>query len=78
MDGKHSNPLARWVVALAVFWLVAAGACGSPPEDADDADPLPDTLASAESIADLPPDTAEQTPPPVAGRGLRAELEAQG
>jgi hypothetical protein len=78
MDGKHPNPRARRVVALAAISLLAAGACGAPPEDVDDADPLSDTLASAESVADLPPDTAEETAPPAGGRGLRAELEARG
>jgi hypothetical protein len=77
MDGKHSIPRARAVVALAAISLLAGGACGAPPEDADVADPV-DTLASAgESVADLPADTVAESAPPV-GRGLRAELEAQG
>lgn len=64
---------------MAAISILAAGACGAPPEDADDDAPRSDTLASAESVADLPATSADEGPsaPSVGGR-LRAELEAQG
>jgi hypothetical protein len=77
MKGKHSNPRTRSVAALAAIAILGVAACGAPPEDADDVDSLaslPDSVASAERA---PSDTADGSVAPV-GRGLRAELQAQG
>jgi hypothetical protein len=78
MDGKQSKACVRRVAAMAGISILA-GACGAPPEDADDAAARSDTLASAGSLADPPATSANEGPsvPSVGGR-LRAELEAQG
>lgn len=71
MNRKH--PHLRAPACLAAISLLIAAACGDPGEEA--APDVADTLASAESLADLPPDTVDAAPQ----RGsLRAELEAQG
>lgn len=79
MDGKQSKACVRRVAAMAAISILAVGACGAPPEDAEDAAPPSDTLASVESVAELPATSADRgsSVPPVGGR-LRAELEAQG
>ena len=79
MDGKQPKARVRRVAAMAVISILAAGACGAPPEDADDAAPRSDILVPAESVADLPATSADElaSDPSVTGR-LRAELEAQG
>ena len=66
MDGKQSKACIRMVAAMAAISILTAGACGAPPEDADDAVPRSDTLASAESVADLPATSADWWPLSVA------------
>ena len=79
MDGKESKAWVRRVAAMAAISLLAAGACGTPPEDAGDAAPPSDTVAAADTGVEPAAISAGEAPgtSSVEGR-LKAELEAQG
>ena len=75
MNRKH--PHLRIPARLAAISLIVAAACGEP-EGEEAAPEAADTLASVESLAELPRDTADAVDAAPVGGSLRAELEAQG